>query len=292
MSKKASKTEKTSRKSAGKQDLSPMVKVSRPTRKAVAVATRIAKALVKPAARVAPQSKADSNSPPLRTVDHSDVASIADRSKRSLEILARLKQMYPDAHCSLQFRNALELLVATILSAQCTDQRVNMVTPALFKTYKSAADFAKAPIEQLESAIQSTGFYRNKARSIQAMARTLVEKYGGKVPAEMDQLVELAGVGRKTANVVLGNAYGINEGVVVDTHVGRITLRMDLSRGTDPIGIEQDLIPLFPRNEWTLLAHLLIYHGRAICQARKPLCASCKLADLCPKIGVPDKPAE
>ncbi len=208
--------------------------------------------------------------------------SAAELAARSAEILARLKSAYPDAHCALDHRNALELVVATVLSAQCTDVRVNLVTPALFATCPTAAHYAQIPLENLEAFIQSTGFFRNKAKSIQGLGRALVERHGGEVPRSMAELVQLPGVGRKTANVVLGNAFGLNEGVVVDTHVGRLAGRLGLSRATDPVKIEQDLMPLFPREDWTLLSHLFIDHGRKICNARKPLCASCVLADLCP----------
>lgn len=197
-------------------------------------------------------------------------------------IIRRLKQQYPEAQCSLTHRNPLQLLVATILSAQCTDERVNLVTKDLFREYKSAADYANANPERLEEQIKSTGFFRNKAKSILGMANKLVEEHGGKVPRTMEELVALPGVGRKTANVVLGNAFGINEGVVVDTHVKRISNRLGLTKNGDPEKIEQDLMQLVPRAEWTLWPHLLIHHGRAICQARSPKCEICPLNDLCP----------
>ncbi len=212
--------------------------------------------------------------------------SAAELAARAAEILARLKTAYPGAHCALDHRSALELVVATVLSAQCTDVRVNLVTPALFATCPTAAHYAQIPLENLETLIQSTGFFRNKAKSIQGLGRALVEHHGGAVPRTMEELVKLPGVGRKTANVVLGNAFGINEGVVVDTHVGRLAGRLGLTRATDPVKIEQDLMPLFPRQDWTLLSHLLIDHGRKICNARKPLCASCFLADLCPSAQI------
>jgi endonuclease-3 len=205
---------------------------------------------------------------------------------RAGRVLAKLKQLYPDAHCSLDHTNALELLVATILSAQCTDDRVNIVTKDLFKRYRTAKDYASSSPEELEKAIQSTGFYRNKAKSIRAMAQSLLDMHGGKVPDTMEALVELAGVGRKTANVVLGNVFHKNVGVVVDTHVGRLSQRLGFTRNTDPTKIEQDLMPLFPQDDWALLAHLLIYHGRKICRAARPLCEQCPLAADCPKIGV------
>jgi endonuclease-3 len=202
-----------------------------------------------------------------------------DRVRRILPIL---KKTYPDAKCSLDHSNPLELLVATILSAQCTDDRVNIVTRTLFRKYKSAKDYANASQEQLEKDIQSTGFYRNKARSLRGMAASLLEKHGGKVPATMEELTHLAGVGRKTANVVLGNAFNQNVGVVVDTHVTRLSQRLDLTSHTDAVKIEQDLIAIVPQEDWTLFSHLLIHHGRAICQARKPRCQECPLLPHCP----------
>lgn len=212
--------------------------------------------------------------------------SAAALAGRAVQLLARLKSAYPNAHCALAYRSPLELLVATILSAQCTDVRVNMVTPALFAACPSPADYASIPITQLEALIQSTGFFRNKAKSLQGLGRELVRRHRGEVPTTMAELVDLPGVGRKTANVVLGNAFGVQEGVVVDTHVGRLAGRLGLSRAADPVKIERDLMPLFPRPDWTLLSHLLIDHGRNVCTARKPRCAACPLADLCPKIGL------
>lgn len=206
----------------------------------------------------------------------------AGQVERAREIVQRLKRLYPDAHCSLNHADPLELIVATILSAQCTDDRVNIVTKELFRKYRSAEDYAKVVQEELEKDIQSTGFYRNKAKAIRAMAQALVERHGGKVPQTMEELVELAGVGRKTANVVLGNAYQKNEGVVVDTHVGRLSQRLGLSKHADPVKIELDLMELIPREDWCLVSHLLIYHGRRICKAPKPLCRDCALLSLCP----------
>jgi len=206
------------------------------------------------------------------------------------EVYRRLAKLYPDATCALVHRNAFELLIATILSAQCTDVRVNMVTPALFKKYPSPKAFAAAAIGDLEQAIRSTGFYHNKAKSIQGAAKLIVEQHGGSVPATMAELLELPGVARKTANVVLGNAFEKNEGVVVDTHVGRVGFRLGLTKERDPVKVERDLIKLFPRDRWTMLAHLLIYHGRQVCIARRPLCEKCALADICPKRGVVLKP--
>jgi endonuclease-3 len=197
-----------------------------------------------------------------------------------------LKRLYPGARCSLDYRDPFQLLVSTILSAQCTDERVNMVTPGLFARYPGPGAFADEELAEIEEAIRSTGFFRSKAKSIQAASRDIVEKHGGDVPDSLDDLVELRGVGRKTANVVLGNAFGI-PGVVVDTHVGRLTRRMGLTREEDPVKVEFDLMERVPKKEWTLYSHLLIHHGRAVCQSRKPRCSECRLARTCPKIGVP-----
>jgi endonuclease III len=194
----------------------------------------------------------------------------------------RLRAAYPDASCELDHRNALELTVATILSAQCTDKRVNLVTPALFTRFPDAAALAAADQHEVEALIRSTGFFRNKAKNIIAMARALVDRHGGEVPHTMEQLTTLPGVGRKTANVILGNAFGLNEGIVVDTHVARLAARLGLTRETDPVKIEKALMPLFPRASWTMLSHLLIWHGRRVCVARKPRCAECVLRDRCP----------
>ncbi len=201
-------------------------------------------------------------------------------------VIRKLKARYPDAKCSLNHRNPLQLLVATILSAQCTDARVNEVTKTLFRRYKSVNDFANANPDELESEIQSTGFFRNKTKSILGMAQALVANHSGKVPQRLEELVKLPGVGRKTANVVLGNAFGIDEGVVVDTHVGRITKRLGFTSHTDPVKIERDLMALIPKKEWTLLPHLLIHHGREICRARKPQCEICPVSHLCPSSTV------
>jgi endonuclease III len=198
------------------------------------------------------------------------------------ELLKRLLEQYPDAHCALDFTTPYELLCATILSAQCTDKRVNLVTPALFARYPNAAALATARQEDVEELIRSTGFFRSKAKSLIGMASGLVERHGGEVPAEMASLVGLPGVGRKTANVILGNAFGMNEGIVVDTHVTRLSNRLGLTSESDAVKIEQALIPLFPREQWTMLSHLLIEHGRQVCVARKPRCQECILADLCP----------
>jgi endonuclease-3 len=202
------------------------------------------------------------------------------------EILSRLKREYPDARTELDYETPLQLLMATILSAQCTDKRVNMVTPLLFKTFPTAAALADAPQEKLEEIIKSTGFFRNKSKSLIGLGKALVERHGGQVPDSMEALVELPGVGRKTANVILGNAFRKNEGIVVDTHVGRLSLRLGLTKQTDPVKVEQDLMPLFPREDWALLAHLLIFHGRRVCFARSPNCEMCVLNDICPSSTV------
>jgi len=202
--------------------------------------------------------------------------------QRVKAIIAELRRLYPDARCTLDFSNPLELLVATILSAQCTDERVNLVTRSLFKKYRTAADYAVARPEELEQDIKSTGFYKNKAKNIRAAAQMLVERYHGEVPRTMAELIELPGVARKTANVVLGNAYGIVDGIVVDTHVSRLARRLGLTDQQDPAKIERDLMAKVPREDWLDLSHLLIYHGRAICQARKPLCPECALSPYCP----------
>jgi endonuclease-3 len=202
--------------------------------------------------------------------------------QRTKTIIARLRKAYPDARCSLNYSNPLELLVATILSAQCTDERVNLVTADLFRKYRKAADFINVELSELEQDIRSTGFYRNKAKAIQGACRLLVEQHGGKVPSTVDELLALPGVARKTANVVLGNAFGIASGVVVDTHVGRLSQRLGLTTHEQPEKIERDLIELVPQKDWVDFAHLMIYHGRAVCKARKPECADCVLEDLCP----------
>jgi endonuclease-3 len=198
----------------------------------------------------------------------------------------QLLGLYPHAHCELDFTTPFQLLVATILSAQCTDKRVNMVTPVLFSHYPTAVSLARAKQEDVEQIIKSTGFFRNKAKSIIAMAGALVDRHGSEVPSALETLVTLPGVGRKTANVILGNAFGINEGVVVDTHVGRLALRLGLTRQTDPVKVEQELMKLFPRERWTMLAHLLIFHGRRVCDAKKPRCGECALAAICPSAGI------
>lgn len=208
------------------------------------------------------------------------------KAARLKKILGGLRQTYPGAHCELVHQNPLELLIATILSAQCTDKRVNLVTPGLFKKYRSAEDFANAEISELENAIRSTGFYKNKARAMKAACRDIVEKHGGQVPRTMGELVQLHGVGRKTANVVLGNAFGINDGIVVDTHVARLAHRLGLTNQKSPEKIERDLMALVPREQWTLFSHWLIWHGRRRCYARKPDCANCEVLKWCPRLGV------
>jgi endonuclease III len=217
---------------------------------------------------------------PRRRIAKSTMGSYA------LEVLSRLKREYPDARTELDYEMPLQLLVATILSAQCTDKRVNMVTPLLFQTFPTAASLAQAPPEQLEEIIKSTGFFRNKTKSLIGLGKALVERHNGEVPDSMDALVKLPGVGRKTANVVLGNAFGKNVGMVVDTHVARLSDRLGFTKEKDPVKIEQDLMPLFPREDWALLAHLLIFHGRRVCEARRPKCEICVLNDICPSSTV------
>ena len=212
--------------------------------------------------------------------------STAAKKERTMKIIAALQQTYPGAHCELNFSSPLQLLVATILSAQCTDKRVNMVTAELFKKYRSAKDFADAPLAEIEAAVKSTGFFRNKAKNIKACCAALVEKFGGEVPRTMDELHALAGVGRKTANVVLGNVFGLNAGVVVDTHVTRLSNRLGLTKETDAVKIEHELMKLVPQPQWALFSHWLIWHGRRRCDARKPDCANCEIHNLCPRIGV------
>lgn len=208
------------------------------------------------------------------------------KAARLKKIIAGLDKTYPDARCELVHVNPLELLIATILSAQCTDKRVNIVTKDLFKKYRSAADFAKVHLAELEQHIKTTGFYRNKAKSIKACCQALVEKHGGQVPCTMEELTELGGVGRKTANVVLGNAFGVNAGVVVDTHVARLSQRLGLTDEKDPAKIELDLMKLVPPEQWTLFSHWLIWHGRRRCFARNPDCPNCEIKAFCPRIGV------
>jgi endonuclease III len=207
--------------------------------------------------------------------------------KRSAaRVYKKLDEIYPDAHCALDHKNPFELLVATILSAQCTDVRVNLVTPALFKTYPTPKKMAGAKINHLEELVRTTGFFRNKAKSIKGAALTIVQDHGGKVPDTMDELLKLPGVARKTANVVLGNAFGKNIGVVVDTHVGRLSVRLGWTKHKDPKKVERDLMAAFPQKNWTMLSHLLIHHGRGPCKARNPKCEDCSLLRSCPRVGV------
>ncbi|MCC6825924.1 MAG: endonuclease III [Acidobacteria bacterium] len=211
---------------------------------------------------------------------------MADLKKRSAEILRRLKKEYPDAHCALDHTSPFELLIATILSAQCTDARVNIVTAELFRKYRRPQDYIDVTQEELEKDIHSTGFFRNKAKNIRAACKRLIDEYNGEVPQTMDELLTLAGVARKTANVVLGNAFGIAAGVVVDTHVSRVSQRLGFTAARSPEAIERDLAALIPKKDWIMLPHRLIFHGRKICVARKPKCSECVLADQCPSRGL------
>lgn len=213
---------------------------------------------------------------------------IADKKALAEFVLERLRAEYPDAHCELDHRNAFELLCATILSAQCTDVRVNLVTPELFRRWPDAEALRNAPLAEVEEVVRTTGFFRAKAKNLVGMAAALVAKHGGDVPRSIAELVPLPGVGRKTANVILGNAFNINEGIVVDTHVQRLARRLGLTREPDPVGIERALMPLFPREDWALLSHLLIWHGRRTCFARNPDCARCILQSACPSAGQAD----
>jgi endonuclease-3 len=214
-----------------------------------------------------------------------NTGSLRARARQVVRLLARL---YPDAHCALDHESPLQLLIATILSAQCTDRRVNLVTPALFARYPTAQAFAEAAPRELEEAIASTGFFRNKARNIIACCKDLVGHHGGQVPGTMEDLVKLAGIGRKTANVILGNAFGV-PGITVDTHVGRLSRRLGLTVHTAPEKVERDLMDLIPKKEWTMFSHRLIFHGRQVCHARNPKCGECLLAKICPKIGVSNR---
>lgn len=219
---------------------------------------------------------------------------IEARKARAKKILAVLKKLYPDAECALRHEDPLQLLIATILSAQSTDETVNKVTPVLFAKYPTAKAIADAPAAEIEKIVHSTGFFRNKAKNVQGACRKIVEDFGGRVPETMEELVTLPGVARKTANVVLGTAFGKNEGIVVDTHIGRLATRLGLTPNSkdakDAVKIEADLTPLFPRESWTVLGHCLIWHGRKVCDARKPLCGECRLASLCPTAGTFDDP--
>jgi endonuclease-3 len=217
------------------------------------------------------------------------VTATADTKRYAAKVTRRLAADYPDVECALTYRTPLQLLVATILSAQCTDVRVNLVTKDLFKKYRKATDFAVAPIADLEKAVQSTGFFRNKAKNIKACCQRLVDEHGGRVPKDLETLVALPGIGRKTANVVLGTAYGIASGVVVDTHVSRISQRLGLTKKKDAVKIEYDLIAQLPKKQWIDFSHRMIHHGRAICDARKPDCDACSMNKFCPRIGVKKK---
>ena len=202
------------------------------------------------------------------------------------KIVKRLKADYPEAPCALVHRTPYQLLIATILSAQCTDERVNLVTKELFRKYKTPASLAAAPLKEIEKAVQSTGFFRNKAKSIKSCSKDLMERYQGKVPSDLDSLVELAGVGRKTANVVLGTAYGLATGVVVDTHVGRLSRRLGLTAETDAVKVERDLMSLLPKKEWIDFSHRMIHHGRRVCASHRPKCDECSMKRFCPRVGV------
>ncbi|MDB6174564.1 MAG: nth [Chthoniobacteraceae bacterium] len=212
--------------------------------------------------------------------------SLKARGERAAQLLEALGRIYPDAHCELDFSNPLELLVATILSAQCTDKRVNIVTKSLFARCRTVTDYAEISGEELEKIVQSTGFFRSKARNIRACCADIVAKHQGEVPRTMEALTALAGVGRKTANVVLGNAFGLNEGIVVDTHVLRLSRRLGLTKELTPEKIELDLVRFLPRDKWAIFSHWLIWHGRRRCYARKPDCAHCEVLHLCPRVGV------
>ena len=240
-----------------------------------------------PAKKSAPRSKASAAKPQAKPA-RGKAAAAPDPEKKAqaARVVRRLKADYPGATCALENETPFQLLVATILSAQCTDARVNMVTPELFRRWPTAREMAGAPIKQLEKVIQSTGFFRSKAKNIKAASQGIVEKHNGEVPRDMDQLVALPGVGRKTANVVLGTAFGIATGVVVDTHVARLSHRLGLTQHKDATKIEQDLMQLLPKSEWVDFSHRMIFHGRQICVARKPKCPLCSMKTFCPKIGV------
>lgn len=223
---------------------------------------------------------------PRKSTSKRTTASKTARKQRAVTVLERLKQLYPDATCSLDYETPVQLLVATILSAQCTDERVNRVTPELFRRYPDAPALAAAELAELEAIVRSTGFYRNKAKNIRGACRAIVDRFDGEVPQEMAQLTELPGVARKTANVVLAHAFGINAGVTVDTHVKRLSNRLGLTNADNPVNVERDLMPLLPQADWENWSIRLIYHGRAVCRARSPQCNACQLADLCPSASV------
>ena len=226
------------------------------------------------------------STPAKRKIARSAAAVQVEKKAQGRRVVQRLTADYPGATCALENETPFELLVATILSAQCTDERVNMVTPELFRRWPAAAEMARAPIRSLEKAIQSTGFFRNKAKNIKAASQAIMERHNGEVPRDMDAMVALPGVGRKTANVVLGTAFGMATGIVVDTHVTRVSRRLGLTKHTDPVKIERDLIEVVPKREWVDFAHRMIHHGRQICTARKPKCPECSMNKFCPKIGV------
>ena len=236
----------------------------------------------KAASRPIARSVKPAGKPPSRKAN----AAIVELKAQAARVVRRLKVDYPTATCALENETPFELLVATILSAQCTDERVNMVTPELFRRWPTAAEMSRAPTKELETVIQSTGFFRNKAKNLKAASQALMTEHNGEVPKDMDRLVALPGVGRKTANVVLGTAYGLATGVVVDTHVTRVSRRLGLTQHTDPVKIEQDLMQIVPKSEWVDFAHRMIHHGRQICTARKPKCPQCSMNKFCPKIGV------
>ena len=244
-------------------------RISPPKKKAAARATKIS----------AESANGRAKKPTAKPID-------AKRKVQAALVCKHLRQDYPDVTCALENETPFELLIATILSAQCTDARVNMVTPELFKKWPDAEAMAQAPIKALEKAIQSTGFFRNKAKNIKGASQGIVERHGGELPQDIEALIELPGVGRKTANVVLGTAFGMATGVVVDTHVTRLSKRLGLTKHTDAVKIEQDLMQLVPQNEWVDFAHRMIHHGRQICMARKPKCSECSMNSFCPKIGV------
>jgi endonuclease-3 len=255
--------------------------------KAKKAAKKIVKTVLKAATKKGRPPKAPSSKEPvLPHLRERWPRTEAERKAKATEYYKRLLATYPDAHCALHHEDPFQLLVATILSAQSTDKGVNLVTPALFKHYPNARALANADTEEVEKLIKSTGFFRSKTKSLLGMARALVDRHGGEVPSTMEELIELPGVGRKTANVVLGNAFNKNLGIVVDTHVARLSHRFGLTREEDPVKIEQDLIPLFPREQWTMVSHLLIEHGRQICDARRPKCEICPLNDICPSSRV------
>ncbi len=259
---------------------------TRIAKKALAAAPRAVSRTVVATKKGRPPKATSSNEPVLPHLRERWPRNEAERKAKAAEYYKRLSAAYPDAHCALDHEDPYQLLVATILSAQCTDKRVNMVTPGLFKHYPNAAALADADTEALENEIKSTGFFRSKTKSLLGMARALVDHHGGKVPDTMEALTELPGVGRKTANVVLGNAFHKNLGIVVDTHVTRLSHRLGLTREEDAVKIEQDLMPLFPPEQWTMVSHLLIEHGRQICDARRPKCEICPLNDICPSSRV------